>query len=358
MGAPTVADDRLVFAVDDPEHHLAMVRLEVDDDLVADHRFRRTADGWRLAIPLPPLGRLEYRFLVTDDHGAAQVVLDPDNPERVATAFGDRSVALLPGYEPPAWLDEPGVEAVRHHDLVPTVVGDVPVTTWFPADLPDTTPAPLLVVHDGPEYDRLAGLGQWAASTVATGRLPRFRMALLQPVERDAWYAVNPRWPDAVTAVVAEADRRRPRRGALVTMGASLGGLAALQVALAGGVATRGVFSQSGSFFRPELDPQEGAYPHFDRVSGWVAERDTDVVTEDRLDVVLTCGRREENHANNVAMAATLRAVGHDVVLHDLDDLHNYTAWRDGLEPGLGDLLVRTWGGPGDPPASGDEETP
>lgn len=342
MGAPRVVDDRLVFEVDDPEHRLRLVQLACDDDLVAEHRFRRTGDGWTLSVPRPPVDRLEYRLLVTGDGDDATVILDPDNPNTVATAFGHRSVAHLPGYVEPAWCNAPTVDAVRTHRLVTTPVGDVPVTAWAPLDLDDEHPAPLLVVHDGPEYDTLAQLGTWAAAGIAAG-LPRFRMALLQPVDRDGWYASNPAWPAAVAAIVAALDRDLSRSGPLVTMGASLGGLAALQVALAGTLDVAGVFSQSGSFFQPLLDPQEAKYPGFDRIRAWVDDVGRRPIPGIMLDVVLTCGEHEENHANNLAMADLLASRGHRVTWQTLPDLHNYTAWRDGLAPELDDLVGRVW---------------
>jgi enterochelin esterase family protein len=50
---------------------------------------------------------------------------------------------------------------------------------------------------------------------------------------------------------------------------------------------------------------------------------------------------------NNRAVAEILRAAGHRVTLRSLPDLHNYTAWRDGLHPSLTDLLRSTWVAPG-----------
>lgn len=347
MGMPTVVDDRLVFVVADPDHDLRMVQLTVDDDLVDDHRFRRTSAGWTLVVPVPPVHRLEYRLLVTDGEGDSHVVLDPANPTSVATAFGRRSVAHLPDYVIPTWLGQPTVDPARTTRDVATPVGTVPVTTWAPSSLDDHDVAPLLVVHDGPEYDDLADLGYWAGAAIASGRLPAFRMALLRPVERDQWYTANPDWPDSVAAVVADLDGHHARTGSvvapIVVMGASLGGLAALQVARAGVLDVGGVFSQSGSFFQPALDPQESHYPWFERITDWVDAVATDPPPDRHLDVVLTCGRSEENHANNVAMAGHLRDRGHRVTWQSLADLHNYTAWRDGLDPGLPDLLARQW---------------
>jgi enterochelin esterase family protein len=35
---------------------------------------------------------------------------------------------------------------------------------------------------------------------------------------------------------------------------------------------------------------------------------------------------------------------GYDAALHELADLHNYTAWRDAFDPHLTGVLLRTWG--------------
>jgi enterochelin esterase family protein len=59
---------------------------------------------------------------------------------------------------------------------------------------------------------------------------------------------------------------------------------------------------------------------------------------------VLTCGAVEENLANNRCMAAALLARGYPVSLVEVPDGHNFTAWRDALDPHLVDLLGRVWG--------------
>ena len=46
-------------------------------------------------------------------------------------------------------------------------------------------------------------------------------------------------------------------------------------------------------------------------------------------------------------MARALGARGDAVTLRELPDLHNYTAWRDGLDPGLTEVLRTAWGTPG-----------
>jgi enterochelin esterase family protein len=107
------------------------------------------------------------------------------------------------------------------------------------------------------------------------------------------------------------------------------------------------VFSQSGSFFQPKSDPQESSYPFFDRVAAAVGDLLEAGPTQEPLTVGMTCGSLEENLANNHAMATALADQGHHVALREVPDLHNYTAWRDSLEPTLTEVLRGAWGARG-----------
>ena len=57
----------------------------------------------------------------------------------------------------------------------------------------------------------------------------------------------------------------------------------------------------------------------------------------------MSCGTLEENVANNRDMAAAPRRAGHHVSLREVPDLHNYTAWRDALDPHLTAVLRDCW---------------
>ncbi len=347
MGLPSVIEDKLIFTFDDPQRSLTRVSLYCDDAIEGRRRFRRTSAGWTLSVPRPELNRVEYRLVVSARGGGTTVVCDPDNSERVDTAFGERSVALMPGYERPRWVQREAtcgeVRELVHDD---DVIGALPIVLWNPAGLADSEPAPLLVVHDGPEYDRLSQLSHYTAAMVETGSLAPFRMALMQPVERDEWYAANDDYVAAELAAVDLIAETVTIVCPLAVMGASLGGLTALLVALAAGERVGAVFAQSGSFFDPELDSQESSYPLFEQVTAAVESLAQQPTERKPLFIGMTCGLLEENWANNEAMAARLREVGHHVKLTPLDDLHNYTAWRDGLDPGLTDVLRAVWGDP------------
>lgn len=344
MPAPSVIERSLIFGVEDADRAWIRVSLDCDDAVPGRRRFRRTADGWGLVLPRPALDRLEYRLLVTAADGTTAVICDPGNPNRVATAFGERSVALLPGYRAPAWLRT----AARRGRLTPLDfrtegLGDLPITVWSPTGLTRRTPAPLLVVHDGPEYARLAGLTTYAAAMVADGELPPFRAALLHPLQRDAWYSANPEYVAAEVGALDAIGAAFAVRDPPVAMGASLGALTALLVAVAAQPRFGGAFLQSGSFFTPELDEQERSYPYFTRIAAAVGDMAGSAPTTHPLVVGMTCGELEENHADNLAMAEALRALGHDVCFESRADLHNYTAWRDALDPGLSDVLRQVW---------------
>jgi enterochelin esterase family protein len=268
-------------------------------------------------------------------------VLDPGNPLRAPGAFGDKSVLLLDGYEPPAWLDDPKVEGAERELTVPGrgLGTSVAVRVWSPADAKDRDALPLLVANDGPEYAELAGLTDHSAAMIASGALPPHRIALVAPGARDEWYSASPLYAGALVrgvlpAVAAEVGVR----GKPVAMGASLGALAMLHAQHRHPGTFAGLFLQSGSFFTPEHDIQERGFSRWARVTGFVAEVLGGGRGTGAAPAVLTCGAGEENIHNNREMAA---ALGEQ--LHELGDLHNYTAWRDALHPHLTGLLAGLW---------------
>jgi enterochelin esterase-like enzyme len=348
MSVAISARNRLVFGLTDPNGDHARVSLDCDDAISGRRGFRRTATGWSLSIPRPEVTRVEYRLLLTAQDGSGQLICDPENPERVATAFGERSVALLPGYSAPDWLSAgppAGSQEMLHYD--DPAIGTLPVTVWSPEGLERSDPAPLLVAHDGPEYADLAALTTYAAAMVSRRSLPPFRIALMRPVERDAWYSANQDYLRAERAAVETVGRSFALLGPRVAMGASLGGLSALLLALDDPAGYRGVVAQSGSFFRADLDQQESGYPYFARIVEAVRAVAAGATADPGLQVAMTCGVLEENHANNVQMAAALSGLGHQVRFFDVPDLHNYTAWRDNLDPALTGVLRSVWGAQG-----------
>jgi enterochelin esterase-like enzyme len=334
----------LTLRLADPEGRYAAVRLCSDLPLSDRERtFARDGDEWVLEIGTPPVARLEYHLEVTGADGSTETGPDPANPLRAPGAFGEKSVLQLPGYEPPAWLEDETVEGryedfgVRGRGLGANVTGRI----WSP--LTDE-PLPLLVAHDGPEYDRLASLTRYSAAQIAAGRLPAHRIALLAPGQRDEWYSASALYSRALYVDVIPALREQVAvTGDPVGMGASLGALAMLVTQRRAPGTFAALFLQSGSFFMPRFDSQESGFPRYGRIVRVVRRILRSPEHPDPVPVQLTCGTAEENVFNNRVMARALAEQGYDARLDEVPDMHNYTGWRDAFDPHLTRLLRRAW---------------
>lgn len=345
---PKLLDDHVRFRFDAGGADVSSVVLDCDPAIPGAREFSLVDGVWELSLPRPEVQRMEYRFVVTRpiaDGVAAETILDPDNPVVVETAFGSRSVMEMPGYAVPSWLSAPAVPgSYLPLALAGETVDDVPVTVWSPDGF-DGQALPLMFVGDGPEYDSLAAITRYSAAKIASGELPPHRVALAHPVLRDAWYSGSPSYLRTIAGEgFARIGEVAPVAGPVVVVGASLGGLTALLVGLLDEDEIGGVFSQSGSFFNAELDDQESGFKYFGRISRRVKEILDTREAARPLRIGMTCGALEENLGNNRLMAAALRRAGHDVSFAEVADLHNYTAWRDALDPHLTDVLRDVWG--------------
>ena len=331
----------------DPDERYAAVRLCSDLPLADARRaYSRRNGEWELELAPPPVARLEYELEVVDHDGEAERVRDPANPHQAPGAFGDKSVLLLPGYAAPCWLEREGVpgqiEALSVHGR--GLAAEVDMRIWSPADADPAEPLPLLVAHDGPEYDELAGLTRFVAVGIGAGALPRHRVALLAPGARDEWYSASARYAGALVRDVLPAIRAAVAvRGTPAGMGASLGALAMLHAQRRHPGTFGALFLQSGSFFTPRFDAHEARFPRYQRIVRFVRETLRHGPHPDPVAVTLTCGSAEENVHNNRLMARTLWTQGYPAALHEVPDMHNYTAGRDALDPHLTDLLARAW---------------
>ena len=100
-----------------------------------------------------------------------------------------------------------------------------------------------------------------------------------------------------------------------------------------------GLFLQSGSFFTRAFDPQETRFSRFGPVTRFVREIDQAVADPAPVPTAMTCGTIEENLANNRSMAAALARLDYPVRFEEVRDVHNFTAWRDALDPHLTRLV-------------------
>ena len=221
----------------------------------------------------------------------------------------------------------------------------VAVDLWTPPGVADGTPLPLLVVHDGPEYEGQSALTERASGWIAGGRVPAHRIALLHPGAREEWYSASALYARALAHEVLPAIGRAVAvSGAPVGMGASLGGLAMLHAQRRHPGALAGLFLQSASFFMPRHDHMEKGFARFGRIVRFVRG----VVREEQpfdhpVPATLTVGADEDNVHNNRRVAAALKLQGYAAELHEAPGAHDYETWTAALDAHLPALLAAAW---------------
>jgi enterochelin esterase-like enzyme len=325
--------------VDDPEPRYAEVRLFSDLPL-HDRAFVRDDGGWVLRLPRLRLARLEYLLEVCDLDGATHLVRDPGNPRHAPGPFGAKSVVWAPSYQPPSWLDEPPLASARSEIEVRVLGRELTIPIWSPGE----GELPLLVAHDGPEYDALASLTRYAGAVIERGAVAPFRIALLPPGDRNEWYSASATYARSLCTRIVPAVRTEVAvAGRPVGIGASLGALSMLHAQRSWPGTFAGLFLQSGSFFVSRYDGHESGFQRYARVTRFVSRVLRTHQWAEPVPTVITCGAEEENVHNNRLMAAALAAQGYPTTMHEVPDLHNFTSWRDSFDPWLTGLLARLW---------------
>lgn len=197
--------------------------------------------------------------------------------------------------------------------------------------------ARLLVVLDGPEYQRRLRLTALLRRLVERGEVKPHRVALVEPEARMETYSASAAFARALAAEL------QPLGGRRVGVGASLGGLALLHAHHRHPGTFAGLFLQSGSFFRRRSDPQESGFGRFARVDRFVGTVLRGRDPAEPVPTTITCALDEENYANNAAVARALAEQGYPVDFHAARGGHDWPTWRRALEAHLPALLRRGW---------------
>ena len=195
----------------------------------------------------------------------------------------------------------------------------------------------LLVVLDGPEYQRRMRLLTLLGRLADRGTVRPHRVALVVPEDRLETYSASARFARALADELSSLPGRR------VGVGASLGAVALLHVHRSHGDALSGLFLQSGSYFRRRTDRQEAGFARFGRVDRFVGTVLRGAHRAEPVPTTLTCSLDEENYVNNAAVARALAEQGYAVDFHAARGGHDWPTWRRALELHLPPLLQRAW---------------
>ena len=195
----------------------------------------------------------------------------------------------------------------------------------------------LLVVLDGPEYQRQMRLLGLLRRFVERGEIRPHRVALVVPENRMETYSASARFAHTLVETLADL------KGKPVGVGSSLGGLALLHAHRLEPSSFAGLFLQSGSYFRRRSDPQESRFGRFGRIDRFVGTVLRGVDEPLPVPTTLTCALDEENYVNNAAVARALAEQGYPVEFHAARGGHDWPTWRRALELHLPALLRRAW---------------
>lgn len=296
-------------------------------------------DLWYFCMDLPRTSRVEYKFAVARGPHR-QLVRDPLNPNFARDPFGANSVVHGADHVVPDWTladaeTRPG--ELRRFLISGQSLGDREIQVYLPARFRTTRRYPLLIVHDGGDYLRFAGLKTVLDNLIHRQELPPLIAALTDAGDRMREYAADPRHAEfLVNDLLPQMEAafplvREPSARALV--GASFGAVAVLSTAWMHPSVFGRILLQSGSFAFTDIghhdmgaiwDPVVDFVNRFRRRPGKPSDK-----------VFMSCGRYEGLIYYNRSMLPLLQDTGMDVRYREANDGHNWENWRDQLREGL-----------------------
>lgn len=303
------------------------------------HRIPGT-DLWYFVLQLPGGSRVEYKLEVTRGPDV-QWIQDPLNPYTAQDPFGANSVAHGAGYQVPEWTrPDPDAPQGTLEDRVfrsEALRGPRRITLYRPARFRDSRRYPLLLVHDGGDYVRYAGLKTVLDNLIHRLEIPGMVVALMHPPDRMEQYRANEAHARYLTEeLVPQLEATLPLVGTpegRCLMGASLGAVASLSTAVRYPGFYGRLLLQSGSFAFSDIG-EHGRGPAFDPIADFVnAYRRRPTPVSQR--VFMSCGMYESLIYENRSLVPLLQDTGMEVRFVEARDGHNWENWRDRLREGL-----------------------
>jgi enterochelin esterase family protein len=295
---------------------------------------------WYYVMELPEGSRVEYKLEVTRGRDV-QWLEDPLNPNKARDPFGANSVAHGAGYHVPEWTHrDPAAPEGTLEDKVfrsEALGGPRRITLYRPARFRETRRYPLLLVHDGGDYQQFANLKIVLDNLIHRLEMPGVVAAFMHPPDRMEQYRANEAHARYLThELVPQLEHELPLLGTpdgRCLMGASLGAVASLSTAVQYPGFYGRLLLQSGSFAFSDIG-EHGRGPLFDPIADFVNRfrRDPTAVSQK---VFVSCGTYESLIYENRSLIPLLQETGMDVRFVEARDGHNWENWRDRLREGL-----------------------
>jgi len=301
-------------------------------------------DVWHLTLQLPPGSRVEYKLEVVR-HGHGEWIQDPLNANHARDPFGANSVAHGTGYEIPSWIHPDPTAAKGHLDEIwidSHTFGRRGFGLYIPARFQRNRQYPLLVVHDGHDYQRYASLNAVLDNLIDRLEIADAIVVLTSSPDRLREYADDERHARfLVEELVPYVGRLFPldaQPQSRCLMGASFGAVASLAAANRYPGFFGRLLLQSGSFAFTDIGDRNHRGPLFDPVVAFMNQFRADPTPVSER-VFVSCGMYESLIYENRSFVPLLQSTGMDVRYVEARDGHNWENWRDRLREGLSWLM-------------------
>jgi enterochelin esterase family protein len=306
-------------------------------------------DLWVITLPVEDGGRFEYKLAI--GHGAHEdLVLDPLNRLRAGDPFGENSVCRTSGYERPDWTRLQGAPAGHLEMLgVKSEVFDEArqEQVYLPHGYTPERDYPLVVIHDGQEFDSFADLSVSLDNLIHAGDVPALVAVLIQASDRMSEYPRGRRHARYVIGdllpLVEERYSISDDPAHRVLLGASLGAVASISTAFRYPGVFGGLILNSGSFILDQSKLASRPHPVFHRAARLVSALQRAPKLPE-IKAFVSTGELEGLADENRALAKFLRERGLDVLFKSAWDGHHWHNWRDQLRDGLVCVLGKNAG--------------
>ena len=308
--------------------HIPSWATALISDFTDMHRRPQAVDAGKertLSFQLPDQARFEYAFL--DAEG--RVRADPEvGPNGENPWYAEVSELRGPNYAPHPLAVPPVPQVpwlVQRHRIESRAFESVRrVVLLSPPDARGQLP--VIVLHDGIAYHRLARSGDLLAELNRVGRSCPAHLVFVEPEERLREYAWDDRHHRFVHDEVRPWVADQVATGAgWWAMGASLGALAAANLALREPDAWTGVIAQAGAFLGSPEVPRFHGVEH-----SWLLDQ-VRAGAGSHLRWLLDVGTLDWSLDINRRIRDTLDAQGTDLYYRERAAGHNWRTWRDAL---------------------------
>jgi enterochelin esterase-like enzyme len=332
LGSPMIDGPAVTFVYYDPKARRVAVAGEFNQwSRTGDLAIMEQIDDsgiFHYTLNLSEPARLEYKFIVDGEWK-----LDPLCHNVIDNGVGGQNSCFVAGefHEPP---ELEAVESISHghveeFELASERLGNRrEVYVYLPPGYDgQTAPLPTFYVHDGGEYLSRARMPIVLDNLIHAGEIAPLIVVMVDPVNRMTEYRLNDAYVDfVVSELIPHIDgcfRTLASSEGRGVMGASLGGLISVYLALAQPDLFSKAASQSGAFLLAQ-----------DRILDLA--RNARATQSFYFDV----GKYEQRFIpSHVLLVEALKARGCRCFFQELAGGHNWTSWRAHLK----DLLVFLW---------------